>query len=111
MVLVVYDTSGRVLYQVAGTYDPPSGIPYIEADIDPNENYVVRVDVEKDPHEPIIEKRENLYYNDENFEEESENIFLKEDNEEKYVNNDEVFSQLFLNQAKIMAMLINMEKE
>ena len=45
MVLVVYDTSGKVLYQVAGTYEPPSGIPYLEADIDPNREYVAGVDV------------------------------------------------------------------
>ena len=61
MVLVVYDTSGRVLYQVAGTYDPPSGIPYLEADIDPNKFYVTGVDVSKEPHEPIIGAREDLY--------------------------------------------------
>ncbi len=106
MVLVVYDTSGRVLYQVAGTYEPPSGIPYLEADIDPNKFYVTGVDISKEPHEPITGERENLYQGMGEVETGEPEKLGDREEAAKGVDNDGAFAQLLLNQAKIMAMLL-----
>ncbi|MDE6873166.1 MAG: hypothetical protein K2P87_01710 [Lachnospiraceae bacterium] len=109
MVLVVYDTSGKVLYQVAGTYEPPSGIPYLEADIDPNREYVTGVDVSKNPHEPIIGAREDLYVGGEGGVEPAAGT--GENVQAPQPDNDEVFAQILLGQARIMAMLLGTQSE
>lgn len=108
MVLVVYDTSGRVLYQVAGTYDPPSGIPYLEADIDPNKFYVTGVDVSKGSHEPIIGAREDLYVGGEGDAGTAPGTGgnVQGSMPAALPDNDGVFAQILLGQARIMAMLL-----
>lgn len=108
MVLVVYDTSGRVLYQVAGTYAPPSGIPYLEADIDPDREYVTGVDVSKEPHEPITGAREDLYVGGEAGAGPASGTGgnVQGNMQAPQPDNDGVFAQILLGQARIMAMLL-----
>lgn len=53
MTLIIYDTTGRVIQQMAGSYTVPKGIPYLEVEV-PAGQYVVSVDVSKTPHTVVL---------------------------------------------------------
>lgn len=105
MILVVYDNTGRVLYQMSGGYEVPSGIPYLEVDIDPNQYYVTGVDVSKNPHDPILTTRASFYESMDSGEL-SADVVSEEETHVSDNGNNEVFAQILLNQAKILSMML-----
>jgi len=53
--LVIYDSDGRIYYQVSGDYElPGDGVQYLEADINPNLDVIRAVDTSVTPHSPIL---------------------------------------------------------
>lgn len=51
--LIIYDTTGRIIYQVSGSVLEPVGIPFMWVEI-PLGKYVTAIDVTKKEHEPIF---------------------------------------------------------
>jgi hypothetical protein len=51
--LVIYDTSGRVISQMAGSITEPKGIPFMWVEVH-NGQYVERIDVTATPHRAIL---------------------------------------------------------
>lgn len=52
-VLVIYDTTGRIIYQASGDVYEPVGVPSIRVAV-PNGKRLVSVDTAKEPHEPVF---------------------------------------------------------
>lgn len=53
-VLVIYDTTGRIIYQGSGDVYEPVGIPSIRVTV-PNGKRLISIDVSKEEHAPVYE--------------------------------------------------------
>lgn len=50
--LIIYDTTGRIIYQASGDVLEPTGIPFIWVD-KPQGKYITSIDVSKEEHKPV----------------------------------------------------------
>lgn len=52
--LVIYDSAGKIYYQVTGNVQEPAGIPFLWVDI-PEGKRLVSINTSVNPHEPVFE--------------------------------------------------------
>lgn len=88
--LVVYDATGKIYYQSSGTYTIPTGLLYLETQLDIDKNVVISVDTSVEPHTPIIVPKIALSCTLEQYKEEM--IRQLEDSFAKYLENNPIES-------------------